>query len=108
MGDAYEAQARYVRTLKLAEAPKEKLEALYDGEAADAYRKVVLEHAAAPHVEDARDRLEAMGQPIPSPTKEQMAESAALENSRNNYKLSDRAIADVYAQAGHGDGGPYG
>ncbi len=92
LGDAYEAQARYVRGLKLAEAPKEKLEALYDGEAADAYRKVVLEHSAAPHVEDARDRLEAMGQPIPVPTKEQMAESAALENSRNNYKLSDRAI----------------
>ena len=92
LGDAYEAQARYVRTLKLAEAPKEKLEALYDGEAAEAYRKVVLEHSAAPHVEDARDRLEAMGQPIPVPTKEQMAESAALENSRNSYKLSDRAI----------------
>ena len=91
LGDAYEAQARYVRGLKLPEGPKEKLVALYDGQAAEAYKKVVLEHSAAPHVEDARDRLEAMGQPIPVPTKEQMAESAALENSRSTYKLSDRA-----------------
>ena len=91
LGDAYEAQARYVRTLKLAEGPKAKLEALYDGEAADAYKKVVLEHSAAPHVEDARDRLDAMQVPIPVPTKEQMDASAALENSRAAYRLQDRA-----------------
>jgi outer membrane protein assembly factor BamD len=92
LGDAYEAQARYVRTLKLAEGPKAKLEALYDGEAADAYKKVVLEHSAAPHVEDARDRLEAMQVPIPVPTKDQMDASAALENSRAAYRLQDRAM----------------
>ena len=92
LGDAYEAQARYVRTLKLAEGPKAKLEALYDGQAAEAYKKVILEHAAAPHVEDARDRLEAMGVPIPTPTKEQVEASAALENSRAAYRLQDRAM----------------
>ncbi len=92
LGDAYEAQARYVRTLKLAEGPKAKLEALYDGQAAAAYKKVVLEHAAAPHVEDARDRLEAMGLPIPAPTKDQVDASAALENSRAAYRLQDRAM----------------
>jgi outer membrane protein assembly factor BamD len=92
LGDAYEAQARYVRGLKgLGEGPKAKLLALYDGEAADCYRKVVLEHSAAPHVEDARDRLEAMGLPIPVPTKEEMAESVALENSRQNYTFANRA-----------------
>jgi outer membrane protein assembly factor BamD len=91
LGDAYEAEARYVRTLKLPEAGKARLEKIYDDQAADAYRKVVLEHSAAPHVEDARDRLDAMSLPIPTPTPEQAAASVALENSRRQYRLQDRA-----------------
>ena len=95
LGDAYEAQARYVRGLKVqgvqAEAGKAKLEELYDGLAADQYRKVVLEHSAAPHVEDARERLEAMSLPVPTPTAAQMAASEALENSRSTYTLASRA-----------------
>src|SRR3984893_10674992 len=55
LGDAYEAEARFVRTMKLPEAGKARLERIYDDQAAAAYTKVVLEHSAAPHVEDARD-----------------------------------------------------
>jgi outer membrane protein assembly factor BamD len=91
LGDAYSAEARYIRTMKLPEAGKARLEATYDGLAADAYRKVVLEHSAAPHVEDARDRLAAMNLPIPEPTQQQIAASVALENSRASYRLTDRA-----------------
>jgi outer membrane protein assembly factor BamD len=91
LGDAYETEARYVRTLKLPEAGKARLEKIYDDQAIAAYSKVVLEHSAAPHVEDARDRLDAMNVPIPKPTPEQMAASVALENSRRQYRLQDRA-----------------
>jgi outer membrane protein assembly factor BamD len=91
LGDAYESEAKYVRSMKLPEAAKARLEQIYDGEAADAYRKVVLEHSASPHVEDARDRLAAMELPIPTPTAEQVAASEALENSRSGYNLKDRA-----------------
>ncbi|GGA66831.1 hypothetical protein GCM10011507_17890 [Edaphobacter acidisoli] len=91
LGDAYEAEANYARSLHLPEAAKAKLEQDYDGKAAAAYRKVVLEHSAAPHVEDARDRLAAMNLPIPTPTPEQVATSVALENSRRSYRLEDRA-----------------
>ena len=67
LGDAYEAQARYVRTLKLPEGRQgEAGAALRRRWPRTAYRKVVLEHSAAPHVEDARERLEAMNLPIPS------------------------------------------
>ncbi len=90
LGDAYEAEARFVRKLNIPEGPKAKLEAEYDGLAADNYRKVVLEHAAAPHVEDAKDRLAAMNLPIPEPSKEQLAASQALEDSRRTYQISDR------------------
>jgi outer membrane protein assembly factor BamD len=91
LGDAYEAEARFVRTMKLPEAGKARLEKIYDDQAAAAYRRVILEHSAAPHVEDARDRLDAMNLPIPTPTPEQMAASVALENSRRQYRLQDRA-----------------
>ncbi|WP_260734986.1 outer membrane protein assembly factor BamD [Tunturiibacter lichenicola] len=91
LGDAYESEARFVRTMKLPEAGKARLEKIYDDQAAAAYTKVVLEHSASPHVEDARDRLEAMGLPIPTPTPEQVAASVALENSRRQYRLQDRA-----------------
>ncbi len=91
LGDAYEAEARYVRSMSLPEAAKARLEHIYDDQAAEAYRKVVLEHSASPHVEDARDRLAAMSLPIPAPTPEQVAASEALENSRSGYNLKDRA-----------------
>lgn len=91
LGDAYEAQARFIRGMKAPEAGKARLEEMYDGLAAAQYRKVVLEHSAAPHVEDARDRLDAMHLPIPTPSAEQVAASAALENSRSTYTIANRA-----------------
>jgi len=110
LGDAYEAEARYFRSLKSLpgaskaqqeqlEAGKARLEKIYDDQAAAAYRKVVLEHSAAAHVEDARDRLAGMGVPIPAPTPEQVAASAALENSRGQYTLSKRATVIFLHQA---------
>ena len=92
LGDAYEAEARYIRGLTLPEASKAQLETLYDTQAANAYRKVVQEHAASTHVEDARDRLAAMNMPIPEPTAAQVAASNALENSRGTYTISKRAL----------------
>ncbi len=109
LGDAYESEARFIRKLNLDEAHKAQLLAEYDGLAADCYRKVVLEHAAAPHVEDAKDRLAAMSLSIPEPTKQQLADSQALEDSRRNYQISDRLKLfilhqpDTVATAGIGE-----
>jgi outer membrane protein assembly factor BamD len=92
LGDSYSAEAKIVRAqTKMPEEAKARLEKIYDERAADAYKKVALEHSASPHVEDARDRLAAMNLPIPTPTPEQVATSAALENSRGQYHLQDRA-----------------
>lgn len=91
MGDSYEAESRAARMQNLPEAAKAKLVQDFDGKAAAAYRAVVLEHSASPHVEDARDRLDSMHLPIPVPTAEEVASSQALENSRSSYRLQDRA-----------------
>jgi outer membrane protein assembly factor BamD len=101
LGDAYEAEATGTRAMKarpgaskaeqeMFEAGKARLLNIYDDEAAAAYNKLVLEHSASAHVEDAKDRLVAMGLPIPTPTPEQIAASVALENSRGQYTLSNR------------------
>jgi outer membrane protein assembly factor BamD len=104
LGDSYEAEAKSIRAQPacsaetqakhlpcMPESAKSRLMRIYDDQAANAYRKVVLEHSAAPHVEDAKDRLVGMNLTIPTPTPEQAAASLSLENSRGQYTLSTRA-----------------
>ena len=95
LGDAYAAQARFVRTnpamKNLNETQRARLLKVYDDQAAAAYGRVVTVYNASPRVEDARDRLEALGAPIPEPTAEQIAASQALENSRQTYSIANRA-----------------
>jgi outer membrane protein assembly factor BamD len=99
LGDAYETEAKFVRTQRLQGDAKGRLEKLFDDQAFAMYSKVVTEHSAAPHVEDARDRILAMNRPVPTPTPEQAAASEALENSRGQYTLSKRATLLFLHQA---------
>jgi len=99
LGDSYEAEARGVRASKLPEAAKAQLLKIDDDQASAAYREVVLHHSASAHVEDAKDRLVAMGLPVPTPTAEEIAASTALENSRGQYTLSSRVELFVLHKA---------
>jgi outer membrane protein assembly factor BamD len=102
IGDAYEAEATMVRTRTVCtktlpagtpcipEGAKARLLEDYDGKAAEDYRRVVIYHSAAFHVEDAKERLTGMNLPIPTPTKEEAALSEELENSRAQYNLQKR------------------
>jgi outer membrane protein assembly factor BamD len=94
LGDDYAAQARAVMlpTFHIPPAAKEKLVQIYQDQAAAAYAKVVTKYAMAPHVEDAKDRLIALGRNVPEPTKEELAESQAEEESRVPVKISQRAV----------------
>src|SRR5271155_6046199 len=44
------------------------------------------------HVEDARERLIALNRPVPEPTKDDLAESEAEEQSRTGITFKDRAM----------------
>ncbi len=90
VGDGYAAESKAIRAQNLPEGAKAKLLEEYDGKSVAAYRAVVLEHAAAPHVEDAKERLAEMNLPIPTPTPEQLAASEALEGSRAQYTMTKR------------------
>jgi outer membrane protein assembly factor BamD len=90
LGDSYAEESQMVRQQRLPEGVRAALLQEFDGKAADAYRKVVIYHYAAPHVEDAKERLTAMNLPIPRPTPQQVAASEELEGSRAQYNLRKR------------------
>jgi outer membrane protein assembly factor BamD len=93
LGDAFAAEARYVQGLQQMNAKaKQELMKAYDDQAADAYARVVTHYSMAAHVEDARERLIALNRPVPDPTKEELANSEAEEQSRTGITFKDRAL----------------
>ncbi len=93
LGDAYAAEARYVQGLQqINPKAKQELMKAYDDQAAEAYSRVVTHYSMAAHVEDARERLIALNRPVPEPTKEELADSEAEEQSRTGITFKDRAL----------------
>ena len=93
LGDDYAAEATIASKLgSIKSAERERLIAAYDDRASDCYSRVVTRYPMAPHVEDAREKLIALGRPVPEPTQAELAESESEEQSRANIKLKDRAI----------------
>jgi outer membrane protein assembly factor BamD len=91
IGDDYAGQAHAVQIApKIPSAIRERLRAVYQDRAAEAYARVITRYPMAPHVEDARDRLVAMNRPVPEPTQEAIAESEAEEGSRQRIQFADR------------------
>jgi outer membrane protein assembly factor BamD len=91
IGDAYAGQAHAIQIApNFPAAIKERLRAVYQDRAAEAYTKVITRYPMAPHVEDARDRLVAMNRPVPEPTQEAIAESDAEERSRQPLRFNDK------------------
>jgi outer membrane protein assembly factor BamD len=93
IGDAYAGQARaFQMAPNIPGAIKERLRAVYQDKAAEAYAKVITRYPMAPHVEDARDRLVAMNRPVPEPTQEAVAENDAEERSRQPLHFTDKTF----------------
>jgi outer membrane protein assembly factor BamD len=98
IGDSYAVEAQKMAQARLPEKAKAELVRYYNDQAAAAWDRVVTRYPLAPHVEDAKDRLIAMGRPIPDPSAQALAESQAEEDSRVNVKLGTRTLALL----GHG------
>jgi len=93
IGDSYAGEARKIELMpNLPGAIKERLHAMYQDKAAEAYDKVITRYPMAPHVEDARDRLVAMNRTIPEPTQAAIAESDAEERSRQPLHFTDSVL----------------
>src|ERR1700751_2939050 len=93
LGDAYATEANvFSQARQLSPQARAELVQVYNDQAAAAWERVVTRYPMAPHVEDAKDRLIAMGRDVPEPTQQQLAQSEAEEGSRINVKLKDRAM----------------
>ncbi|HTV82314.1 MAG TPA: outer membrane protein assembly factor BamD [Acidobacteriaceae bacterium] len=92
IGDAYANWAAFVSHYRIPERAKEELETYYDQRAAAAWDRVCTQYPLSAHVEDAKDRLIAMGLPVPEPTPAELAESQAEEDSRVPVKLGKRTL----------------
>lgn len=92
IGDAYATEAQMISRAKIAPKARAQLVRYYDDRAAANWSRVVSRYPLAPHVEDAKDRLIAMGRPIPDPSPQALAENQAEEDSRVPVKLGSRAV----------------
>jgi outer membrane protein assembly factor BamD len=93
IGDAFAGEAHTIQIApNLNGAIKERLRAVYQDRAAEAYAKVITRYPMAPHVEDARDRLVAMNRPVPEPTEAAVAENDAEERSRQPLRFTDKTL----------------
>jgi outer membrane protein assembly factor BamD len=96
IGDAYAGQAHMIQIApNLPGAIKERLRAVYQDRAAEAYARVITRYPMAPHVEDARDRLVAMNRPVPEPTEAAIAESDAEEKSHQPLRFTDNLFGVI-------------
>jgi outer membrane protein assembly factor BamD len=87
LGRSYEAEANIVRTAKVAnnkqnEEVKVRMIRDYQAKAGQAYDRIIERYPLSDRAEDARARLKDLGLPVPTPTKEAIAEYKAEEASR--------------------------
>lgn len=83
LGRAYENEATMIKNSKMLEAPKMRLVKEYQANAAQMYDKIIQRYPLSDRVDDARAHLKDLGQPIPTPTKEAIAEYKAEQESRS-------------------------
>ena len=98
IGDAYAGEAKLVSQLKLDAAAKQRLSTLYLDRATRAYARVIQEYPMMSHADDARDRLEALDQPVPVPSPQVVAASEKEEQSRAVVNLKDKTVLLITAR----------
>jgi outer membrane protein assembly factor BamD len=82
IGRAYEGQAEFIRAAQMHETLKAKMLSELTKNAVEAYHRLITRYPVMPRVEDAKERLRALNQPIPEPTEAAIAQNRAEEESR--------------------------
>jgi outer membrane protein assembly factor BamD len=103
LGQDYEGQIARLRTAPtcdvhgqprgcVLEALKAKYTAEFTKEAAEAYDKILTRYPIMDSADDAKKRLVALHQPVPRPTKAEVARNKAEDDSRHEASMADRLI----------------
>jgi outer membrane protein assembly factor BamD len=97
LGDAYERQIQAIRQdvasvwTHVPEDAKNRLIKDNENEAAEAYSRLITRYPVTQRAAEAKQRLEAMHRPVPTPTPEAIAQNKAEEESRRTPGMFERA-----------------
>jgi outer membrane protein assembly factor BamD len=95
LGQLYEKEATKMRAQpNVNEATKEKLIAQFQKKAIEAYTRIITRYPAMDRAHDAKQRLNALNAPVPTPTAEALAESKAEEHSRQSISMRESMVAN--------------
>jgi outer membrane protein assembly factor BamD len=103
LGQDYEGQVARLRSAPtcdahgqprgcVLESAKAKYIAEFTKEASDAYGKILTRYPIMDYADDAKKRLVALHQPVPRPTKAEVARNKAEDDSRHEATMSDRLM----------------
>jgi outer membrane protein assembly factor BamD len=95
IGDAYTMEAQSMSRAKVPAKVKEAMVRYYEDRAAAAWGRVVTHYPLSPNVDAAKDRLIAMARPVPHPTRQELAESQAAEESRESVHFGARSFIQM-------------
>ena len=91
LGQSYEDEIALLRTRKLNEAQKSYLVQMFTARAAEAYDRIITRYPVMERADSAKARLVALHQPVPKPTKAEVAQNKAEDDSRKE----DTALSKV-------------
>jgi outer membrane protein assembly factor BamD len=82
LGQAYEGEINTIRAGRIDETKKANILNDLTNKAAESYAKIITRYPAMERVADAKNRLQALHRPIPTPTPEMIAQNKKEEESR--------------------------
>ena len=92
LGQAYEAEIALVRGRTLPEDKKAILIEQFTSKASEAYSKIVTRYPLMDRAEDAKLRLQALKQTVPTPTQASIAQNKAEEESRASEGMFSHVV----------------
>ncbi len=84
LGECYQKEIDVLRASRLTEQQKGGLIKQYTQQATDAYSRIITRYPLETRVADAKKELEAMHQPVPTPTPEAIAQNKKEQESRGH------------------------
>ena len=92
LGQSYEGEINAIRLGRLNETAKGRLIADFTRDAAQAYDKILTRYPVMDRASDAKKRLEALRQPVPTATPQAIAQNKAEEASRRETGMFGRVM----------------
>src|SRR5947209_16271686 len=99
LGQSYEGQIAAVRASRARETDKARMIEVFSKNAGDTYSRMINRYPVMARAEDAKKRLQALHQPVPTPTKAAIAQNQKEEDSRRGTGMFGRLCGNFRRHA---------